>query len=174
MSIFSNKINTKAKLQKKNVMSASINNRILAREFAKNVMKNITPKPEDADIPYLEGVIIEAVLFEEPMKQLEVSLNQVGSYYTLSIRGYENLINIASWANRFLGLHRDKMLGHVTNTYVQTTDSKVIMVIEINKMEFLSAKTSDLTANDVSSYASDSEPARKYGSVPQAFKKRTK
>lgn len=63
---------------------ATAADRMLAREQAKLVLKN--EQPPEADIPYLEETIVEAVLFESPMKNLEVGLNQLGHHYTITIK----------------------------------------------------------------------------------------
>lgn len=152
---------------------SSINNRILAKEFAKSVMKSLVP-PE-ADAPYLEAVLVEAVLFEEPMKQLEIGLNQVGSFYNITIKGYENLIDIVRWANTFLGVNRNPLLCHVTHSYVQTTDTKVIMVIQMNKIEFHTSKNAELVSDPPTRSVGGSgrEGGTSSNGIPKKFTKRT-
>lgn len=155
-------------------LMSSINNRILAKEFAKSVMKSLVP-PE-ADAPYLEAVLVEAVLFEEPMKQLEIGLNQVGSFYNITIKGYENLIDIVRWANTFLGLNRNAMLCHVTHSYVQTTDTKVIMVIQMNKIEFHTSKNAELVSDPPTPHrvvGGGTNGGTSSNGIPKKFTKRT-
>ena len=138
-------------------MSISDSKRAIAKAFAKGVMEKIqVPEP---DIPYVETVIVEAVLFEEPMKDLEISFNPVGSFYNVTIKGYENLIDIVRWANTFLGVNRNPLLCHVTHSFMQPAGS--LMVIQMNKIEFHKSSNSDLVIG-----------AGKTG-LPKKFKKRT-
>ncbi len=111
--------------------------RLAAKEFAKDIMRKLHVSQTDA--PYLEAVIIEAALFEEPMKDLLIGLNQVGTFYSITIKGYQNLIPLVRWVNTFLGQNRNPMLSHVTDTFVQTNDKSVMMVIQMDKVEFRQA-----------------------------------
>lgn len=144
-------------------------NRILAKEFAKGVMQKLNV-PE-ADAPYAEAVLVEAVLFEEPIKDLEIGFNQVGSFYNITIKGYENLIDIVRWANTFLGVNRNPLLCHVTHSYVQTTDKSVIMVIQMNKIEFHKSSNSDLVST--SAGGGDRKAGGGGGKLPKNWRKRT-
>lgn len=111
--------------------------RMAAKEFAKDIMKTL--RVPQADSPYLEAVIIEAALFEEPMKDLAIGLNGVGTFYSITIKGYQNLIPLVRWVNTFLGQNRNPMLSHVIDTFVQTNDKNVMMVIQMDKIEFRQA-----------------------------------
>jgi hypothetical protein len=111
--------------------------RLHAKEFAKECIKKL--RPPMADAPYLEAVLVECALFEEPMKDLVIALNGVGTFYTITVKGYQNLISLVRWVNTFLGQNRNPMLCHVTDTFVQTNDKCVIMVIQMNKVEFTQA-----------------------------------
>ena len=123
--------------------------------------------PPEPDAPYLEAVLVEAVLFEEPIKQLEVGLNQVGTFYNITIKGYENLIDIVRWANTFLGVSRNPLLCHVTHSFVQTTDKKVIMVLQMNKIEFHTSSNADVLDDEAPL------PKTRAAGIPRKFKKRT-
>lgn len=146
------------------LIMATIQDRIVAKEFAASVIKSLNP-PE-ADAPYLEGVIVEAVLFEIPMKDLQIGLNQVGSFYNLTIKGYENLIDIVRWANTFMGLNRNPLLCHVTHSFIQLTEKGAIMVIQMNKIEFHTSSNADLVAEE-------NPTISKKNGIPRQFKKRT-
>lgn len=138
-------------------MSISDSKRAIAKAFAKGVMEKIqVPEP---DAPYVEAVLVEAVLFEDPMKDLEIGFNPVGCFYNITVKGYENLLDIVRWANTFLGVNRNPLLCHVTHSFMQPTGS--LMVIQMNKIEFHKSSNSDLVVNE-----------RKMG-LPKKFKKRT-
>jgi len=133
--------------------------RIQAKEFAKEMMQTL--QVPQADAPYIEAVLVEAALFEYPMKELSIALNQIGDFYNITIKGYQNLIDLIRWVNIFLGKNRHEMLCHVTHTYVQLTEKGAIMVIQMEKIEFR-------TATSASDHMREREPAIK----PKGFRKR--
>lgn len=73
--------------------------RIQAKEFANEIMQNL--QVPQADAPYLEAVLVEAALFEYPMNELSIALNQIGDFYNITIKGYQNLIDLVRWVNIF-------------------------------------------------------------------------
>jgi len=71
------------------------------------------------------------------MKDLVIGINGVqGTFYTITIKGYQNLIPLVRWVNTFMGMNRDDMLCNVTDTFVQPVDNCVVMVIQMDKVEF--------------------------------------
>lgn len=115
-----------------------------AEERAAEIMKDI-PVPR-ADAPHMKAVIVEALLFEEPMKNLQIAVNgHQSTFYKITIKGYQNLIPLVKWVNTFLGQHRSQMLSLVSDTFVQINDKVPLMVINMDKIEFHSTQSTQPT-----------------------------
>ncbi len=118
-----------------------LHRRGLAEEEATKIMKDV-PVPR-ADAPHMKAVIVEALLFEEPMQNLSVAVNgHQSTFYKITIKGYQKLIPLVKWVNTFLGQHRSQMLSLVSDTYVQLNDKVPLMVLCMDKVEFHSAPSS--------------------------------
>jgi len=122
----------------------SIDVRLEAANFAKGITKQLDVAK--ADVPYLEAVLIEAALFEDPMSELVIGINKVGAFYNITIKGYQSMIDLVRWVNTFCGMNRAPQLCHVTHTYTQLTDTLPVMVIQMNKIEFHTATASAAAA----------------------------
>lgn len=110
-------------------------NRLLAKEWARDIMKTLNAPI--ADRPFVEAVLVEAALFENPIKELAIGINEIGPLINITIKGYENMIDLVSWVNLFMSNHRDKMLTRVCNTFLQTPpDEGAILVIQMEKVTF--------------------------------------
>ena len=112
-------------------------NRIFAKEWARNIMQSLDASV--ADRPYIEAVLVEAALFEDPVKELSIGINQVGNHINITIKGYENMINLVSWVNLFMSTNRDEMLCRVCDTFLQMPDEGAILVIQMEKTTFHTA-----------------------------------
>ena len=116
--------------------SSAMQTRLAAKEFAREIVKTMDQIAEP-DRPYMEAVVVEAVLFEEPLKDLKIGLSSVGPHYNVTIVGYENLIDLVRWVNTFMSMDRNPLLCHVTHTFVQMPPDKgAMMVVQMNKLEF--------------------------------------
>ena len=116
----------------------ALQNRKIAQEMAAEIMKQ--KQVPRADRPYIEAVIAEAHLFEEPINLLEVGVNGHQSpTYKITFKGYQKLIPLVKWVNTFLGQNRSNMLQLVCDTYVQTNDKTPLMVVIMDKVEFKAA-----------------------------------
>jgi hypothetical protein len=109
-----------------------------ASTFAREVMREQPVAAEDA--PYIHEIITEAALFEQPLSNLEVAVTQSGDFYSVSIKGYQDLIDLATWVNTFLGKNRQEQLSHVTQSFVQLSSSGgAVMVIQMERVKFKQA-----------------------------------
>jgi len=115
--------------------------RIAAKEWAANMMDKLKVPP--ADSPYIQAVLMEAALFEDPPKELSINLTQIGDFYMITIKGYENMIDLVVWVELFMGRERDDMLCRVTRTFVQTPPNEgPMMVIQMEKAKWHEATES--------------------------------
>ena len=109
--------------------------RIAAKEWTANIMNTLNVPAGDR--PYIQAVLMEAALFEDPAKDLSIGLNEVGDMYMITIKGYENMIDIVTWVELFMGRERDDMLCRVTRTFVQTPPNEgAMMVIQMEKVKW--------------------------------------
>jgi len=109
----------------------------LAKSMAKGVIAEFSvPNP---DAPYLEAILIAAIMFELPIGQLAFGVNDNGDHYKITIKGYRNLINDVTWVNTFMGRHRDAVMHQVEGSYTQTTDQCVIKMLQVAKTQLRSA-----------------------------------
>lgn len=113
----------------------SLTARLAAKEFAREIMSKLDDVPIQ-DIPHLTAVLEEAAVFEEPVKDLEIGLNQVGELYNITIKGYKNLVDLVRWCNTFMGKQRNAALCNVIHTFLQPDANCVVMVIQMEKVRF--------------------------------------
>jgi hypothetical protein len=143
--------------------------RLLAKRFASDIVKTLNV--EAADRPYVEAVLEEAVLFEQPMPDLNVAVNAIGPDYTITVRGYAKMIDDQEWDKRFMGTQRSHYLSHVKRTYTQLTVEGAVKVILMERVIFNSrpsaASSSAMAADD-----GDADDAVPEEVVPR-FRKRT-
>lgn len=109
--------------------------RLAAKEFAREIISKLEDV-QSQDTPHLIAVLEEAAAFEEPVRDLEIGLNQVGELYNITIKGYKNMIDIIRWANTFMGTKRNPALCNVVHTFVQPDADCIIMVIQMEKVRF--------------------------------------
>lgn len=115
--------------------------RQFAQEWAAQIME--THSVPNADQPYIQAVLVEAALFEDPLKKLAIGLNKIGDFYTITIKGYENMVDMVKWVNLFMSRDRDDRLCHVTHTFVQMPpDEGAILVVQMEKVTFHTARES--------------------------------
>jgi hypothetical protein len=115
----------------------SLDYRLVAKEYAQDVLKEL--RVPSVDAPYVEAVIVEALMFEEPIKNLRVAVDGAENY-TITIQGYQNLVDMVRWVNTFLGANRDKMLCHVTRCFWQPSNNTAVILM--NKIRFVRAEES--------------------------------
>jgi hypothetical protein len=120
----------------------SLSARLAAKEFAREIMGKLEDVPIQ-DTPHLIAVLEEAAVFEEPVKDLEIGLNQVGELYNITIKGYKNMLDIVRWANTFLGTKRNPALCNVVHTFVQPDADCIVMVIQMEKVRFKRTEKED-------------------------------
>jgi hypothetical protein len=117
-----------------------LHKRAYAEERAAEIVKDI-PLPR-ADAPHMKAVIVEALLFEEPMKNVQIAVNgQQSTFYKITIKGYQGQIPLVKWVNTFLGQHKSQMLQLVSDTFVQINDKTPMLIIHMDKIEFHSAQS---------------------------------
>jgi hypothetical protein len=130
---------------------SSVHVRTEAQKFAKNVMSvaatdNTTIAQEDA--PYIEAVIVEAIMFEQqPDSDVRVTLIPEGHLYNIIFQGYKSLINVVRWVNTFLGMHRDHTLSHVITTFAAALPEEQGggwgIFVQMNKIDFKKQEEED-------------------------------
>jgi hypothetical protein len=96
--------------------------------------KNLV-KPQDR--PYIEAVLTQVGLMENPMKNLSVAILDTDNLYEITIKGWQQRMSDRRWTQTFLAENtRDDMMKHVKDTYISMVDNKVIRCIEVNKVQF--------------------------------------
>lgn len=94
----------------------------------------------ERDRKWVEAALVEAALFEQPAPDLEVSCDTVQDMYNVTIHGYQNFVDLVDWHNRFLSKNRDKLLSHVTHTWLQNVPDKGPgIVLQMEKSDFQKA-----------------------------------
>ncbi len=109
--------------------------RAAAKEFAKNILRQLNV-PE-TDVLYLEAVLVEAALFEIPLRDLKIAINDAGHMYHITIRGYENVVDMVHFVNTFMGNKRGMFLNYVVGAMVHMTDKAIIL--QMDKVRFVKA-----------------------------------
>ena len=106
--------------------------RAAAQEFAQQVCEGL--QLPEVDRPYLEAVIVEALLFESPPSmELSIDLKDTArdGCYELHISGYKSAgLNIIKWTNTFVGdvKRRLPLLQRVKQTFILGNGTMVIVV----------------------------------------------
>lgn len=100
----------------------------LAHEWAHEILVRFQDIVNPRDHPYLEEVLIKAVLYEEPMKDLSVSINSLHDHYEVGITGYRQPIVHREWCNTFFELTQ------VEGVCTQWMDNRMIGIIKIKKV----------------------------------------
>jgi len=112
----------------------------LAYEWAQEILQKFEEIVKPQDRPYLEAVLIEAALYEKPMKELSVSMNSLDGHYEIAITGYRQRNSDLKWSRTFLAENsRSDLMAHVVDSYTQMVDNKLVKGIKVKKMEFQSA-----------------------------------
>jgi|WetSurMetagenome_2_1015567.scaffolds.fasta_scaffold269434_2 hypothetical protein len=124
--------------------------RELAIARANEQLKNFNAPAED--VPFLRAVITECYLFPGTLPSLKFGFNHQDDQYTITVRGYEDLLDMVAWCNKFKAKNRDKMLSHVRNLYVQQTpNGPCNYVIEMDGVKFYKQTQTPASAAAVSS-----------------------
>lgn len=106
-----------------------------AMEFAATLVKTMNVR--EFDRQWVEAVLIEVIMFEQPTPVLDISLDPVGDLYNITVHGYQNFIDYVRWCNRFLGKNRDKFLSHLVHTWQQTIPERgPCLVLQMERTEF--------------------------------------
>ena len=122
-----------------------MDNRLAAKEWAADIMKTL--HIPNADRPYVQAVLVEAALFEDPVKELAIGVNQVGDFYMITIKGYENMIDLVKWVNLFMSRDRDDRLCRVTHTFLQMPPNEgALLAIQMEKVNFHTARETSALA----------------------------
>jgi hypothetical protein len=87
------------------------------------------------DVPYIEAIVVAAILFELPIGKLAIGINDNGDHYKVTVKGYRNLINDVVWVNTFMGQRRDSLMKNVEALFTQLTDHGSIKVLQVRKMQ---------------------------------------
>lgn len=140
--------------------------RILATEWAEKIMKDNAEKLMQADRPYVLATLIEAGMFERPIKKLACGITDSGDLYAITLKGYKNLMSDKLWGNIFLSKEKSQLLKNVKDTFTQMTDDGLIKVIHVEKIKFSGSGDGD---ND---YAIGSGRASAVPSASRRFRRR--
>lgn len=115
--------------------------RMHAAELAANMLKTL--QVSERDRRWVEAVLVEAVLFEQPQPALDVTCDTVQDNYNITLHGYQTFVDLVAWLNRFLGKNRNKLLCHVTHTWLDELPGKgPCIVIQMEKSDFQKAMPS--------------------------------
>lgn len=118
------------------ISNASI--RAHAVEFASTLVKTMNVR--EFDRQWVEAVLIEVVMFENPQPELDITLDAVGDHYNITVHGYKGFVDYVRWCNRFLGKSRDKFLSHLVHTWQQTIEDRgPCLVLQMERSEFQKA-----------------------------------
>lgn len=96
--------------------------------FAKSILKQF--KIPEKDMIYFEAVIVRLALFEIPMRDLKIAINDAGNLYHITVQGYENIIDMVDFNNTFLGNSRSMYLGNVVSVLAHMPDRAIILQME--------------------------------------------
>lgn len=128
-----------------------------AIEFANELVKTMNVR--EFDRQWVEAVLVEVVLFEQPQPTLDITLDAVGDHYNITVHGYKNFVDYVRWCNRFLGKSRDKFLSHLVHTWQQTIqDRGPCLVLQMERTEFQAMPTDPVGADY---HFAEPEPVRR-------------
>lgn len=109
-----------------------------ARRWAGELVSSLQAKEEDRQ--WIEAVVCEALLFEQPPPKLDVVLAPVNDNYNLQLTGYKGALDLCLWANTFLGVSRNDMMVRVQHSFLQMVPEKgACIVLQMTKAEFQTA-----------------------------------
>jgi hypothetical protein len=111
--------------------------RISAVAFAKKILSQL--RVPEADVIYLEAVIEAAAMFEIPLRDLKVAVNDVGHMYHITIQGYDNIIDLVMLTNTFVGNNRGVFLSNVVGLLMHMTDKAFI--VQMEKVRYMKASS---------------------------------
>ncbi len=120
--------------------------RILATEWAENVLKNNEHIVKQQDRPYMLEALIQAGMFERPIRKLGCGMQDNGDIYVVTLKGYKGLMSDRLWGNIFLSKDKNQLLKNVLDTFTQMTDIGLIKVLHIRKIKFNGAGDDDLAS----------------------------
>lgn len=102
------------------------------------------PKIKVQDKPYMEALLIELGLFEQPIEELSVGIHPHEGAYRVIVKGYKSLMNDRRWANIFLADTKSEQLDNVKDTFTQRTETGgAIKVIHMDSVNFTSAQNTN-------------------------------
>jgi hypothetical protein len=117
--------------------------RLSAMEWAGDLVRSLQTKEEDRQ--WVEAVVTEALLFEQPQPKLDVILAHVGDNYNIQLSGYKGTLDLCVWANTFLGVQREPMMMRIQHSFMQVVPEKGgCIVLQMTKAEFQMAPISIL------------------------------
>lgn len=108
--------------------------RVEAGAVADGVLNALEQPIQREDVPNVRAVIIECALFESPMPNLKVAVNDVGGHYNVTVSGYRKMMDQVRWVNTFMGNHRNVDLSNVMHTYLQFLETSACLVIQLQKV----------------------------------------
>ncbi len=135
-------------------------NHLAARQQADAVLLNYQDLPA-ADAARLRTVLTTAFDFEDPVRQMNVAINDFGHLYNIIIRGYVAAMDDVLWCNTFFGPNRHDDLGAICNS--QTLFPDGARILQMEKVRFVEAVTP----------AGGDHRAATKGAAKRRFKKRT-
>lgn len=121
--------------------------RVIAMDWASNLVRSLQTKEEDRQ--WVEAVITEALLFEQPQPKLDVVLAHVSDNYNVQLSGYKSALDLCLWANTFLAVRRSPMMMRIQHSYMQVVPDKgACIILQMTKGEFQMAPVMVLGSAD--------------------------
>lgn len=139
--------------------------RVHAVDFASNLVKTMNVR--EFDRQWVEAVLVEAIMFEQPQPTLEITLDPVGELYNITVHGYKGFVDLRRWCNKFLGKSRDKFLNHLVHTWLQVVPERgpcIVLQMERNEFQTASAEPEAMFAEPVPPFR---ERSRHRSKTPQ-------
>ncbi len=113
--------------------------RIAAREQADAILLNYADMPK-ADAARIRTILTEVILFESPIRQMDISITDTGATeYIIIILGYRNTIDDLRWVNTFFGASRHDDLTAIKES--QTLFSDNAKILKVEKLHFVNSDT---------------------------------
>jgi len=112
--------------------------RIAAREQADAILLNYPDMPK-ADAARMRTVLVEVIMFELPVRQMQIAVNDFGHVYNIIIQGYRNVIDDVKWVNTFFGTSRHDDLASIVDSQTLFADNAKILKME--KVRFVTSES---------------------------------
>lgn len=120
-------------------------------KWAETVMDMPDWEIHDVDRPYVKAVLLAALNFEKPFKDLAVAIDTTADNYKICISGYNQMHSILlTYRTFFDPARRDKMLDQVEDGLWQPAKNGhgLILTFVVRKMHFKTAQKSAAHPHD--------------------------